>query len=60
MTRPPACALRSAVAVSSSRMRSGGAGLLRRGNGAHVQRQVWERTGSLREVVAACVRDTQG
>ncbi|MDW8804429.1 glutamate--cysteine ligase [Streptomyces scabiei] len=30
-----------------------------RGNGARVQREVMERTGSLREVVAACVRHTQ-
>jgi carboxylate-amine ligase len=33
--------------------------LARRGNGARVQREVMERTGSLREVVAACVRHTQ-
>lgn len=33
--------------------------LLRRGNGARVQREVLERTGSLRDVVAACVRLTQ-
>jgi carboxylate-amine ligase len=33
--------------------------LSRRGNGARVQREVMERTGSLREVVAACVRQTQ-
>jgi carboxylate-amine ligase len=33
--------------------------LARRGNGARVQREVMERTGSLREVVAACVRQTQ-
>ncbi|MFF7262641.1 glutamate--cysteine ligase [Streptomyces sp. NPDC008159] len=33
--------------------------LSRRGNGAKVQREVMERTGSLREVVAACVRHTQ-
>ncbi|MEE1760231.1 glutamate--cysteine ligase 2 [Streptomyces sp. SP18BB07] len=30
-----------------------------RGNGARVQREVMARTGSLREVVAACVRHTQ-
>ncbi|MGQ4363216.1 glutamate--cysteine ligase 2 [Streptomyces sp. SAS_272] len=41
------------------RARASCAGLLRRGNGAQVQREVWERTGSLREVVAACVRHTQ-
>ncbi|WNZ14123.1 glutamate--cysteine ligase [Streptomyces sp. 11x1] len=33
--------------------------LTRRGNGARVQREVMARTGSLREVVAACVRHTQ-
>ncbi|EKX62516.1 glutamate--cysteine ligase 2 [Streptomyces ipomoeae] len=33
--------------------------LTRRGNGARVQREVLERTGSLRDVVAACVRHTQ-
>lgn len=35
------------------------AALMRRGNGARVQREVMERTGSLREVVVACVRHTQ-
>ncbi|WP_330346048.1 glutamate--cysteine ligase [Streptomyces longwoodensis] len=35
--------------------------LLAHGNGAQVQREVWERTGgNLREVVAECVRRTQG
>ncbi|MFD7305520.1 glutamate--cysteine ligase [Streptomyces pharetrae] len=34
--------------------------LLRDGNGARVQRDLLARTGSLREVVAACVRRTQG
>ncbi|MFM9588037.1 glutamate--cysteine ligase [Streptomyces scabiei] len=33
--------------------------LMGRGNGARVQREVMERTGSLREVVSACVRHTQ-
>ncbi|MYS50389.1 carboxylate--amine ligase, partial [Streptomyces sp. SID6013] len=33
--------------------------LLRHGNGAQVQRELLERTGSLREVVSACVRRTQ-
>ncbi|MER6923326.1 carboxylate--amine ligase, partial [Streptomyces spiralis] len=33
--------------------------LLRRGNGARVQREVMERTGNLRDVVTACVRHTQ-
>lgn len=33
--------------------------LMGRGNGARVQREVMERTGSLREVVTACVRHTQ-
>ncbi|MBC9730673.1 glutamate--cysteine ligase [Streptomyces sp. TRM68367] len=35
-------------------------GLLRRGTGSRVQRAVLEHTGSLRDVVAACVRHTQG
>jgi carboxylate-amine ligase len=35
-------------------------GLLERGNGARVQRELMERTGSLREVVLECVRHTQG
>ncbi|MEU3188172.1 glutamate--cysteine ligase [Streptomyces sp. NPDC006923] len=34
--------------------------LLRRGNGARVQREVFRRTGSLREVVAECSRLTTG
>ncbi|MEU7059457.1 glutamate--cysteine ligase [Streptomyces sp. NPDC046197] len=34
--------------------------LLRRGNGARVQRELMERTGSLRDVVTECVRHTQG
>ncbi|ANP52718.1 carboxylate-amine ligase [Streptomyces griseochromogenes] len=33
--------------------------LLRRGNGAHEQRLLMERTGSLRHVVTECVRRTQ-
>ncbi|MFJ8944948.1 glutamate--cysteine ligase [Streptomyces sp. NPDC102395] len=41
------------------RAREGCAALLRDGNGARIQREVWERTGSLREVVTACVRHTQ-
>ncbi len=41
------------------RVREGVDGLLRHGNGAQVQRALLERTGSLREVVAACVRRTQ-
>ncbi|MFI2642146.1 glutamate--cysteine ligase [Streptomyces sp. NPDC018610] len=36
------------------------AGLLRRGTGARVQRELMERTGSLRQVVTECVRHTQG
>ncbi|MEU9981552.1 glutamate--cysteine ligase [Streptomyces sp. NPDC050856] len=39
--------------------REGIARLLRDGNGARVQRDLLNRTGSLREVVAACVRRTQ-
>ncbi|MDF3301233.1 glutamate--cysteine ligase [Streptomyces tropicalis] len=39
--------------------RSAAAALLRRGNGAQVQRESLERTGSLRDVVALCVRLTQ-
>lgn len=35
------------------------AGLLRHGNGARVQRELMERTGSLRDVVTECVRHTQ-
>jgi carboxylate-amine ligase len=35
------------------------AGLLRHGNGARVQRDLLERTGSLRDVVTECVRLTQ-
>ncbi|MFD8567929.1 glutamate--cysteine ligase [Streptomyces sp. NPDC059639] len=34
--------------------------LLHDGNGTHVQREVYRRTGSLREVVAECVRHTHG
>ncbi|MEU6812836.1 glutamate--cysteine ligase [Streptomyces sp. NPDC046831] len=34
--------------------------LLRHGNGARVQRELLERSGSLREVVTECVRHTQG
>lgn len=33
--------------------------LLRDGNGSRIQREVWERTGSLREVVTTCVQHTQ-
>ncbi len=33
--------------------------LLRDGNGAQVQRELMERTGSLRDVVTECVRHTQ-
>ncbi|MFC9504624.1 glutamate--cysteine ligase [Streptomyces sp. NPDC057002] len=33
--------------------------LLREGNGAQVQRELMERTGSLRDVVTECVRHTQ-
>ncbi|PZG91713.1 carboxylate--amine ligase [Streptomyces sp. NTH33] len=35
-------------------------GVLRGGGGARVQRELMERTGSLREVVTECVRHTQG
>ncbi|MFJ9738226.1 glutamate--cysteine ligase [Streptomyces sp. NPDC101166] len=41
------------------RARASCAALLRDGNGARIQREVWERTGSLREVVTTCVRHTQ-
>ncbi|OQR59082.1 carboxylate--amine ligase [Streptomyces maremycinicus] len=41
------------------RVRTSCADLLRRGNGSRIQREVWERTGSLREVVTACVEHTQ-
>jgi len=41
------------------RARASCAALLRDGNGSQVQREVWERTGSLREVVSSCVRHTQ-
>ncbi|MGW8064135.1 glutamate--cysteine ligase 2 [Streptomyces ziwulingensis] len=41
------------------RARDGVAGLLRHGNGARVQRELLERTGSLRDVVTECVRRTQ-
>ncbi|MGW2780099.1 glutamate--cysteine ligase 2 [Streptomyces populi] len=34
--------------------------LLRRGTGAHEQRRMWERTGSLRDVVTECVQQSQG
>ncbi|MET7913787.1 glutamate--cysteine ligase [Streptomyces avermitilis] len=34
--------------------------LLERGNGARVQRELLERTGSLRDTVTECVRQTQG
>jgi carboxylate-amine ligase len=54
--------VREALADSGDleRARTSCAELLRHGNGARVQREVWERTGSLREVVTACVRHTQG
>ncbi|MER6675183.1 glutamate--cysteine ligase [Streptomyces sp. NPDC000983] len=42
------------------RARSAVAELLRRGNGAVVQRDLHDRTGSLGDVVAECVRRTQG
>lgn len=41
------------------RARASCAGLLREGNGSRIQREVWERTGSLREVVTTCVEHTQ-
>ncbi|MET7476024.1 glutamate--cysteine ligase [Streptomyces sp. NPDC005648] len=41
------------------RARAGCAALLEGGTGARVQRELLERTGSLREVVVACVRHTQ-
>ncbi|MFI9825420.1 glutamate--cysteine ligase [Streptomyces sp. NPDC052013] len=41
------------------RAREGCARLLREGNGAQVQRELMERTGSLRDVVTECVRHTQ-
>ncbi|MFI6039425.1 glutamate--cysteine ligase [Streptomyces sp. NPDC051315] len=41
------------------RAREACAELLREGNGARIQREVWERTGSLRDVVTTCVRHTQ-
>lgn len=41
------------------RARAGCAELLRLGNGARVQRELMERTGSLRDVVTECVRLTQ-
>ncbi|MFD0057924.1 glutamate--cysteine ligase [Streptomyces sp. NPDC015140] len=41
------------------RVREGVGTLLRHGNGARVQRELFERTGSLSEVVTACVRRTQ-
>ncbi|MFJ5774153.1 glutamate--cysteine ligase [Streptomyces sp. NPDC093094] len=41
------------------RAREGCERLLRRGNGAQVQRDLMERTGSLRDVVTGCVRHTQ-
>ncbi|GAA0662853.1 glutamate--cysteine ligase [Streptomyces thermocarboxydovorans] len=40
-------------------VREGCARLLREGNGAQVQRELLERTGSLRDVVTECVRHTQ-
>ncbi|MER5200963.1 glutamate--cysteine ligase 2 [Streptomyces sp. NPDC002755] len=41
------------------RARASCAELLRHGNGSRIQREVWERTGSLREVVTTCVEHTQ-
>ncbi|SHH46253.1 glutamate--cysteine ligase 2 [Streptomyces sp. 3214.6] len=41
------------------RARASCAELLKNGNGSRIQREVWERTGSLREVVTTCVRHTQ-
>ncbi|MCL7429626.1 glutamate--cysteine ligase [Streptomyces sp. YS415] len=41
------------------RARTGVAELLERGNGARVQRELMERTSSLRDVVLECVRRTQ-
>ncbi|WP_338900074.1 glutamate--cysteine ligase [Streptomyces sp. TG1A-60] len=43
----------------ADRARAAVAELTGRGNGARVQREVMERTGSLREVVTTCVRHTQ-
>ncbi|WP_328505276.1 glutamate--cysteine ligase 2 [Streptomyces sp. NBC_00391] len=43
----------------ADRARDAVAELMGRGNGARVQREVMERTGSLRDVVTACVRHTQ-
>lgn len=43
----------------AERVHAAVAELTGRGNGSRVQREVMERTGSLREVVAACVRHTQ-
>ncbi|MEU3302010.1 glutamate--cysteine ligase [Streptomyces sp. NPDC006678] len=40
--------------------RDGISALLVGGNGARVQRELWERTGSFRDVVTECVRRTQG
>ncbi|CAM5688078.1 glutamate--cysteine ligase [Streptomyces violaceorubidus] len=48
-----------AAAGDLERVREGVDALLRHGNGARVQRELLERTGSLRQVVAACVRRTQ-
>jgi carboxylate-amine ligase len=42
-----------------TRARDAAAELLRRGNGARVQRELLERTGSLRHVVTECVHRTQ-
>ncbi|MEU9737421.1 glutamate--cysteine ligase [Streptomyces sp. NPDC048002] len=42
------------------RARSAVAELFRRGNGARVQRELFHRTESLRDVVTECVRHTQG
>ncbi|WP_317441573.1 glutamate--cysteine ligase [Streptomyces collinus] len=44
----------------AERAEQGVRALLREGNGARVQRRLMDRTGSLRDVVRACVRHTQG
>ncbi|MFG3103881.1 glutamate--cysteine ligase [Streptomyces sp. NPDC048182] len=52
--------LGEALAASGDldRVRESVAALLRDGNGARIQRELFERTGSLRDVVAECVRRT--
>jgi carboxylate-amine ligase len=44
----------------AERARRAAAGVLREGNGAVVQRRLLEEKGSLGDVVAECVRRTQG